>query len=209
MTNSRPFRIILLCLVLGWVYSTAESQDTYGFTLQELHSALDRAGLGAERICNIQTFGSGQGSEILPIPAHIAVLSTSHEGWKVSVFRRVKGGFQLEWSSHKLPDEFAVSSPDHLSIEDVGDESVVTFSGCAAHMCNGVGGVAGFLVYSTSRKQAFFVRYSGANEYDTSGSEVKFSRDALQPANAQYKAVLQRGIDSLTRLDRPASMKSR
>lgn len=202
MTRTRRVGICLLLVVLAGSASLAISEDTYGFSVKELRSALDRAGLGTQRLCKIQTFGSG-GTAVLPVPAYVAVLSTSRSGWQVSVFRRVAGGFLLEWSSRKLPSEFSVSSPDELSIQDVGDEPVVVFSGCAPHDCGGTRGVAGFLLYSTLRKQAFYVRYIGHSMYDTSGSVVTFSKNVLEQENQPYKEALRKQIDSLIRLDTP------
>lgn len=176
----------------------AQPEDTYGFTLRELQSALTSAGLSAQRICNIQTFGWAAGiTKAAPIPAYIAVLSTSRAGWLISVFRRVSGGFQLDWTSHKLPYEFSVASPQHLSVEYIGDEPVVMFAGCAPHMCDDTGG---YLLYSTSTKQAFYVRYSGHSDSESAVGAVTFSQNALEPSNQAYKQALQRRIDSLSSL---------
>ena len=135
-----------VCLLLICGTTTVAQDDVYGFTNQQLQSAFRRNGLAIQRLYSVQTFGAGDTEN----PAYLAVLSSSRSGWHVSVFHRIEGGFKLEWVSPKLPMEFSVSSPGQFSIFDVGEESTVTFSGCAQHRCGG--DYHGFLLYSTVRK---------------------------------------------------------
>jgi hypothetical protein len=186
-------RTLICCAILFAVCSadtSAQDDDVYGFTTKQFQSALVNSGLAPQRFYSIQTFGSGDTGP----PAYITVLSSSRSGWHVTVFHRVQGGFKVEWSSHRLPVEFSVSSPHNFSVEDIGDESTVRFSGCARHRC--AGDYEGFLLYSTLRKQAFFALLT---QQDNQPRRVTFSPNALQPMNQGYKDALQRAVDEVVR----------
>ncbi|MBZ5707276.1 MAG: hypothetical protein LAN63_18160 [Acidobacteriia bacterium] len=186
-------RTLICCAVLFAVCganASAQDDDVYGFTTKQLQSALVSSGLAPQRLYSVQTFGSGDTER----PAYMAVLSSSRSGWHVTVFHRVQEGFKVEWSSHQLPVEFSVSSPDNFSVEDIGDESTVRFSGCAPHRC--AGDYEGFLLYSTLRKQAFFALLT---QQENQPRRVTFSPNALQPMNQNYKDALQRTVDEVVR----------
>jgi len=172
----------------------ANDDDPYGFTVGQLHSAMLRGGLTGQRLNSVHTFGAGDGGFV---PAYVGILSSSRSGWHISVFRRVAGGFRREWYSQKLPSEFAVSSPENFSIEDVGDESVVVFSGCAPHMCGRAIGLNGVLLYSTERKEVFFARYE-PQAGNPSGS-VQFSKNVSEARNQRYREALQKALDAITK----------
>ncbi len=125
----------------------------------------------------------------------LAVLSGSRTGWHISAFHLRAGRFQREWYSLNLPNQFEVSSPYNLSIEDAGDEHVISFSGCARHMCGG--DRHGFLVYSPTVKEAFFALLENVDEQ--TGRHVTFSKNALEQRNEKYKQVLQKAVDDTIR----------
>lgn len=111
----------------------------------------------------------------------------------------MQSGFKLEWTSHKLPDEFDVSSPGLLEVSYLGEERepIVMFSGCARHLCGGTSGVGGVVLYSTLRKQAFYAQYNGINRQSHSDFTVEFSKNVLEGENRAYKEKLQQAIDAL------------
>jgi len=163
----------------------AQQDDTSGFTNRQLEAALKSTGLSGQRLYSLQTFGTQDA-------AYLAVLSSYASGWRVSVFRRANGGFALEWASHKLPTEFSVSSAGNFSLYDIGEETTVTFSGCAPHRC--AGDYEGFLLYSTAKKEAFFALLT---QQENQARQVTFSKNALDPRNARYKEALQKAADDM------------
>ncbi len=186
-------RTLIYCgcfLLMCSIISAQQNDIPYGFTNQQLEAALSHSGLVSQRLYSIQTFGDSDTAH----PAYMAGLSSSKSGWHVWVFHRVRGGFELEWSSGKLPIEFSVSSPGEFSIFDIGDESTVMFSGCAQHLCGG--GYHGFLLYSTARKDIFFALL------DNRGNQprrISFSKNALEQRNRAYKDALQKAVDEVIR----------
>jgi hypothetical protein len=183
----------LLCFAILFtttVRTSVAQDDFYGFTAKQFESALTNSGLERQRLYSVQTFGSGDAEH----PAYFAVLSSARSGWHVTVFHRVQGGFRAEWSSDQLPIEFSVSSPENFSVEDIGEEFTVRFSGCAPHMC--AGDYQGFLLYSPVRKQAFFARL---RQEEKQPSRITFSPNALEPQNRSYKDALQQAVDSVIR----------
>jgi hypothetical protein len=186
-------RTLICCSILFamcGINTSAQDDDVYGFTTKQFQPALANSGLARQRLYSVQTFGSGDTES----PAYVAVLSSSLSGWHVTVLNRVQGGFKVGWSSHQLPVEFSVSSPDNFSVEDIGEESTITFSGCAPHRCGG--DYEGFLLYSALRKQAFFALLT---QQENQPRRVTFSPNALQPMNQSYKDALQRAVDEVIR----------
>jgi hypothetical protein len=162
-----------------------------GFTMKQLNTAFETSGIAAHKMYSILTF-----RDLGEFGPHIAILSGSRSGWHVTVLRNVAGGLEVEWKSGGLPHDFAVSSSDALEIDDLGDEQVVEFSGCAAHICDGVdGGVFGMVLYAPRVKQAFFAHYS-YDDHKPSGSfgSLDFSSNAMATGNERYKAALDRAM---------------
>jgi hypothetical protein len=165
--------------------------DLSGFTLQQLDAAIANSGLATDKIYSILTFDSDERRE-----ANIAILSSSHSGWHVTVLHRVKGGLKAEWRSGKLPYDFAVSSSNNLKIQHMDDgEEVVEFSGCAAHLCGRLDGVVGMLLYSSRSKQVFFAHY----QYDEgkpmgSFGSLDFSANTSTLDKERYKIALQKAM---------------
>ena len=181
--------LLLSTLLLVCVVSlSAQDDDVYGFTATQVNAVLTKNGLTSQRLHSLQTFGSDGPAN----PAYLAVLSSSHSGWHISVFHRMKGGFKLEWASHNLPVEFSVSAPGNFSVSDIGDESTVIFSGCAPHRCGG--DYHGFVLYSPVRKEAFFALLS---QEEDQPRKVTFSNNALEPRNSIYKEALQKQVDEV------------
>lgn len=156
-------------------------------------SALKHSGVGAEVLSSIKPLDAEESKE----SSGVAVLSESHNGRQVSVLHRVGASFQLDWTSHNLPKEFDVSSPNNFVVFSMGRDQMVMFSGCARHLCGGKSGVGGVLLYSTSRDQGFVARYNGIDSRDNAGVRVTFSKNTLKPENQEYKKALQKEIDLL------------
>ena len=172
--------------------AVAAEDDLSGFTLKQLNVAINSSGVAEKKLYSILTFDSEERAG-----ANIAVLSGARSGWQVTVLHRVTGGLKVEWSSGKLSDDFAVSSSSQLQIEDVGDEQVVEFFGCARHQCGYLESVSGLLLYSPLSKQVFFAHYSyeEGKPLDSFGS-LKFSKNASEPGNERYKAALQKAMST-------------
>ena len=178
--------------------SSAED-DLSGFTLKQLDEAIRDGNAATHKIYSILTFDSEERSG-----ANIAMLSSSNSGWHVTVIHRVIGGLKVEWRTGRLPEDFAVSSSHNLHIEDVEDEQVVEFSGCAPHECGGLYGVLGVLLYSPRSKQAFYAHYR-SDEGKPIGSfgSMEFSENASDPSNERYKAALRKAIGKILHYDVP------
>lgn len=161
-----------------------------GFTLKQWNTAMVQSGIATGRIYSILTF-----RDLGDRGAHIAVLSGSRSGWHVTVLNIMAGALKIEWKSKGLKSDLSVSSPDELEIDDLGDEQVVEFSGCAPHMCGGVDGDSGMLMYAPRVKQAFFVHYK-YDDRKPSGSFgiLDFSENAVAAGNERYKAALERAM---------------
>jgi hypothetical protein len=180
-------------LLISGVASFAQD-DVYGFTNGQLQSALRQSGVASQRLYSIQTFGAEDNGD----PAYLTVLSSSRSGWHVSILHRIRGGFNVEWSSGRLPAEFEMSSPGNFSIYDIGEESTVMFSGCAQHRCGG--DYHGFLLYSTVRKEAFFALLS---QQEDQPRKVTFSNNALEPKNKSYMDALQKAANEVIHMTDP------
>jgi hypothetical protein len=162
-----------------------------GFTTKQFNTAFENSGIATHRIESILTF-----RDLGDSGPHIAILSGSRSGWHVTVLHNITGGLKVEWKSGALHDDFAVSSSDALEIDDLGDEQVVEFSGCGAHMCGGVdGGVFGMVLYAPRVKQAFFAHYS-YDDHKPRGSfgSLDFSSNASEAGNERYKAALDKAM---------------
>jgi hypothetical protein len=171
--------------------ASASDDGLPGFTLKQLNVAIVESGIGSQRIASILTF-----RDLGDSGSHIAILSSSHTGWHVTVLHNITGGLKVEWKSGGLHDDFSVSSPDELEIDDLGDEQVVEFSGCAPHDCGGLdGGVFGMVLYAPRVRQAFFAHYS-YDEHKPMGSfgSLDFSDNAMVAPNARYKAALEKAM---------------
>jgi hypothetical protein len=179
--------LVVICLL---AVAPAQPDTPYAFTTGQLQSALRQAGLTTQQLHSVQTFGSGNEAD----PAYLTVLSSSRSGWHVSVFHHAQGRFKLEWASGKLPIEFSVSSANNFSLSDIGEETTVTFSGCAPHRCGG--DYHGFLLYSTVRKEVFFALLAQPEDQHR---QVTFSQNALEPRNNAYKQALQSAADEIIR----------
>lgn len=167
--------------------ASASDDGLPGFTLRQLKAASENAGIATQRIYSIFTF-----QDLGDAKAHVAILSGSRSGWHVTVLHNVAGGLEVEWKSGGLPDDFSVSSSDALEIDDLGDEQVIEFSGCARHLCGGVdGGVFGMVLYAPRVRQAFFAHYN-YDEHKPAGSfgALDFSNNAMAAGNERYKAAL-------------------
>jgi hypothetical protein len=173
--------------------------DLSGFTLKQLNEAIRDSKAATHKIYSILTFDSEERSG-----ANIAMLSSSNSGWRVTVLHRVTGGLKVEWRSGKLPKDFAVSSSHNLEVEDVEDEQVVEFSGCAPHDCGGLSGVLGVLLYSPRSKQVFYAHYR-SDEGKPIGSfgSLEFSGNASDPSNERYKAALRKAMGKILHYDVP------
>lgn len=189
----RKLLFSLICAVIVFAPLTVAfsgEDDLSGFSIRQLNAALRKSGVAAQKLYSIQTFDSEERDG-----ANTAILSGSNRGWRVLVLHRVQGGLAVEWNSGELPDDFVMSSSRNLKIDRVGDEQVVTFSGCAAHQCGVLDGVFGFLLYSPQTKQTFFAhyRYDERKPIGSFGS-IGFSRNANEPGNERYKSTLQNAI---------------
>lgn len=118
-------------------------------------------------------------------------------GWRVTVLLNLAGNLRVEWKSGGLPYDFSVSSPGELEIDDLGEEQVVEFSGCAPHDCGGVDGVSGMLLYASRVKQGFFAHYrSDSSKGFGSFGSLDFSDNAEEPAHSRYKVALEKAMQS-------------
>lgn len=183
---------IMICTIAAIISSgvARASDGETGFTLKQLNNVLAKAGIATQRVESILTF-----SDLGEAGSHIAILSSSRSGWRVTVLRNLAGGLKVEWTSGGLQDDFSVSSPDALEIDDLGEEQVVEFSGCAPHDCGGLDGVSGMVLYAPRVKQAFFVHYrSDSKKGFGSFGSLDFSDNAEVPANARYKAALEKAM---------------
>ena len=74
-------------------------------------------------------------------------------------------------------------------------EQVVQFSGCARHLCGGVDGIFGVLLYSPRARQAFFAhdRWAAGKPSGSFGS-VELSENASRPGNERYKTSLENAM---------------
>jgi hypothetical protein len=170
----------------------AAEDDLSGFTLQQLDAAISKGGLATQKIYSILTFDSDERRG-----TNIAILSGSHTGWHVTVLHRIQGGLTVEWRSGKLPNDIAVSSSNNFEVEDMDDgEQVVGFSGCARHLCGGLDGIFGVLLYSPRSKQAFFAHYRW-DEGKPLGSfgSLDFSENASAAGNEKYKMKLRQAMN--------------
>jgi len=68
------------------------------------------------------------------------------------------------------------------------------FAGCAPHRCGG--DYHGFLLYSTARKQAFFVLLA---EQEDQPKQVTFSKNALEPQSGPSRDALQKAANEVIR----------
>lgn len=173
--------------------AVSAEDDLSGFTLKQLNAAISSSGVAGQKLYSILTFDSEERAG-----ANIAVLSGSRSGWQVTVLHRVTSGLKVEWRSGKLPDDFDVSGSNNLEIEDIGDEQVVEFCGCARHLCGYLDGMSGLLLYSPHSKQVFFAHY----QYDErkpigSFGSLKFSKNTSEPGNERYKAALQKAMNKI------------
>lgn len=189
---------LLFCIAISTVSLTAafsSEDDLSGFTLKQLDTAIKKAGIATDKLYSVLTF---DGEE--RYGANIAVLSASHSGWHITVLHRVEGALDIDWRSGNLPDDIAVSSASNLEIADVGDEQVVTFSGCAPHNCGLVDGIFGLLLYSPKMKQAFYAHYRRDDQkpFGSFGS-LEFSKNALERGNERYKDALQKTMSRVLR----------
>jgi hypothetical protein len=170
----------------------AAEDDLSGFTLQQLDAAITKGGLATQKMYSILTFDSDERRG-----ANIAILSSSHTGWHVTVLHRIQGGLKMEWRSGKLPNDIEVSSSNNFEIEYMDDgEQVVEFSGRAAHDCGDLNGVFGVLLYSPRSKQVFFTHYR-FDEGKPLGSfgSLEFSENASAAGNDKYKMKLQKAMN--------------
>jgi hypothetical protein len=171
--------------------ASASDGSLPGFRLKQLDTAIVNSGIGTQRIDSILTF-----RDLGDAGAHIAILSSSRSGWHVTILFNLAGGLQVEWKSGGLHDDFSVSSSDALEIDDLGDEQVVEFSGCAPHLCGGVdGGVFGMVLYAPHVRQAFYAHYHyGEDKPRGSFGSLDFSSNATAVGNERYKAALDRAV---------------
>lgn len=161
--------------------------DLSGFTVSQLDTAVHAAGLKDQKLYSIRTFDSKERAG-----AYVAILSGSHSGWRVTILKRVVGGLKVQWHSGRLSSDFDVSDTRNLRIESVEDEQIAFFSGCAAHMCGGITGDLGMMLYSPETKQVFFAhyRYPRDKPIGTMGT-IEYSENAAQPRNERYRKALQ------------------
>jgi hypothetical protein len=195
MTKTLCFALFGLAIVILPLRAAFSAEDDLsGFTLRQLDTAITKSGLASQKIYSILTFDSDERHG-----ADIAILSGSSSGWRVTVLQRVSGGLEVQWRSGKLPYDLAVSSSNNLNIEDMDDgEQVVEFSGCAAHLCGGLDGVIGVLLYSPRSKQVFFAHYhyDESKPLGTFGS-LNFSKNTSMPGYKKYKTALQKAVSEI------------
>lgn len=193
MQRISVFFSLCAAVIFAPVTAALSAQDDLSaFTSKQLDTAITNSGLAQQKIYAIHTFDIGERPG-----ANIAILSSSRSGWQVTVLRHIKAGLEVEWRSGRLPDDFAVSSFNNLEIENIDDgEQVVQFSGCARHMCGGVDGLFGVLLYSPRSKQVFFAHYRW-DEGKTIGSfgSVELSENANRPGHERYKRALQNAMN--------------
>jgi hypothetical protein len=186
------FSVLCAAILLAPLRIASASDDGLpGFTMGQLNAAIENAGIATQRIYSILTF-----RDLGDAKAHMAILSGSRSGWHVTVLHNVAGGLEAEWKSGGLLGDFSVSSSDALEIDDLGDEQVVEFSGCAQHFCGGVdGGVFGMVLYAPRVRQAFFAHYN-YDERKPAGSfgTLDFSNNAMAAGNERYKAALDKAM---------------
>jgi hypothetical protein len=180
----------MLLLIIG---TGTRAQDNSGYDDKSIFSALRQRGVAVKALSSVKPLVAEQAKEA----RGVAVLSESRRKRQVSILHRVGTRFKLDWTSHDLPDEFGVSSPNEFVVFPMGLDEMVMFSGCARHLCGGKSGVGGILLYSTFRNQGFFARYSGTGSHDNAGVRVTFSKNALKSENQEYKEALQKEIDLL------------
>jgi hypothetical protein len=191
------FFSVALCATLAFAplrvaYSAEDDLST--FTLKQLDTAISNSDAAAQELDSILSFHNmGE--------ANIAILSSSRAGWSITVFHRVPGGIKVGWRSGALTNDFSVVSLDGLEIENVDGETVLEFSGCAAHECAGADGIFGVLLYSPRSKQAFFAHYR-FDEHKPIGSfgSLQFSENANEPGHERYKVALREAMNKALRL---------
>lgn len=190
-----PTMACVAFIILSFTNAYTAEDDLSGFTIRQLSAAITKSGLGTQKLYSILTFDSEERDG-----ANLAVLSGSRSGWHVIVLHRVSGGLRAQWLSGNLTNDFAVSSSSSLEIDDVGDEQVVEFSGCAAHQCGLLDGVLGLLLYSPKSKQVYFAhyRYDEKKPLGSFGS-IEFSKNADAPGNERYKSALQKAMSKILR----------
>jgi hypothetical protein len=200
MTKLVLSTILSAAATLFPIKSAASDTGQPGFTLKQWSAAMVKSGIDRERVYSILTFRNlGDPGE------HIAILSGFRSGWHVTVFNNIAGGLKIEWKSGGMRSDFSVSSPDELEIDDLGDEQVVEFSGCAPHMCGGIdGGEFGMVLYAPRVGQAFFAHYSYDDKKPRgSFGSLDFSDNALSAGNERYKAALDRAMKQKLRVGKP------
>lgn len=164
----------ILALLTG---ASAAEDDLSGFTLNQLNTTIRNSGAAKQRIFSILTFDSEDCYE-----SSIAILRGSGTGWRITVLHRVNGGLNVEWRSANLSDDFSNSPSNNFKIENVDDEQIVEFSGCAQHQRGGREGVLGALLYSPRSKQAFFGTIDSMNASPTAVSGLlTFQRTPTNP----------------------------
>jgi hypothetical protein len=62
--------------------------------------------------------------------------ASKRTGWQIVLISpQGLDGYHRSWVSAKLPESFAVSSPEALRTYGLSDGDAIVFSGCAPHMC--------------------------------------------------------------------------
>jgi hypothetical protein len=82
-----------------------------------------------------------------------ALTASKRTGWQIALISpQGLDGYRKSWVSAKLPESFAVSSPEALRTYGLTDEEGIVFSGCAPHMCPDIFSV---MLYVPTQHRAF------------------------------------------------------
>ena len=82
-----------------------------------------------------------------------ALTASKRTGWQIALISpQGLDGYRKSWVSAKLPESFAVSSPEALRTYGLTDEEGIVFSGCAPHMCPNIFSV---MLYVPTQHRAF------------------------------------------------------
>ncbi len=117
-----------------------------------------------------------------------ALTASKKTGWQIVLISpQGLDGYRKSWVSAKLPESFAVSSPEALRTYGLTDEEGIVFSGCAPHMCPDIFSV---MLYVPTQHRAFI------GTCDNGETTYSFT---LTASLQDYKAALN---DLLQEIDR-------
>jgi hypothetical protein len=180
-----PMRLaITMLLILGGVAAvgniSANKQRNLangGMTVEEFRNLADSLPKLPGTIQSVLLFRASGDKQ--SISAALATFDDK-KGWQLLVFHSLEGRkYQLEWQSSKLDDSFYISNPGALKVFSLGDETAISFEGCARHACPDVFSI---LLYVPSRRSSFTATYIRG--------KVTYSPSLTTEEQESYKSVL-------------------